>query len=553
MDIYEKFEELRLMPYGPIPNKRQMEWYSREKSAFFHFGMNTFTDKEWGDGTEDPKLFNPTELNVRQWIKTIKDAGFTSAILTAKHHDGFCLFETRHTEHSIKNSPYKNGKGDIVTEFILACREYGIKAGLYLSPWDRHEKTWGSFEYNHFYTGQLTEIYLRYTDIWEIWWDGAGSTEAEYDWDLWDYYIRTSFPNAVIFGSLGATPYVDIRWVGNEKGIAGKPCYATIDESSLIYEITDELNSGKVDGECFIPAEVDVSIRPGWFYHADQDSQVRSPENLMRLWFSSVGSNAGLLLNIPPDKRGLLHENDVKALLGFKKLYDESFKTNLALGSKIIPSSVREGCTAEDILGDVLYAPEDKDRTPEIIFELDSEKEINTFIISERIELGHKIIGIEFYAMVNGEWLLVSKNKCVGYKLAEHFDTVKASKFKIKVTEAFDTPILYGFGLYRLDESIFTEDEIVKTSHNVSKIVENNEIIVNLGGIKEFNQINIATEEKAEIELYIFNGTAYEKQGDYTVDKKLEIKLPLIDYSYQIKLVFKNGGTASAQVEVIKA
>jgi alpha-L-fucosidase len=328
MNIYEKFEELRLMPYGPIPNERQMEWYNREMSAFFHFGMNTFTDKEWGDGTESPEQFNPTELDVRQWVRTIKEAGFKCAILTAKHHDGFCLFQTRQTEHSIKNSPYKNGKGDVVDEFIKACEEYGIKAGLYISPWDRHEKTWGTDDYNDFYEGHLVEMILRYKNIWEIWWDGAGSTEAEYDWDMWAYYIRSSFPNAVIFGSLGATPYVDVRWVGNEKGIAGKPCYATIDESSLVYEYTSELNSGKVDGECFIPAEVDVSIRPGWFYHKDQDDQVRSPENLMKLWFSSVGSNTGLLLNIPPDRRGLLHENDVASLMGFKKLLDKSFEKN---------------------------------------------------------------------------------------------------------------------------------------------------------------------------------------------------------------------------------
>lgn len=553
MDIYEKFEELRLMPYGPVPNERQMEWYSREKSVFFHFGMNTFTGKEWGDGTEDPSLFNPTELDVRQWIRTIKEAGFTTAILTAKHHDGFCLFQTKETEHSIKNSPYKNGQGDVLDEFIKACREYDIKAGIYLSPWDRHEKTWGSFDYNHFYTGQLIEIYLRYNDIWEVWWDGAGSTEADYRWDWWAYNVRTSFPNAVIFGSLGATPYVDVRWVGNEKGIAGKPCYATIDESSLINEITSELNSGKVDGECFIPAEVDVSIRPGWFYHKEQDTQVRSPENLMRLWFSSVGSNAGLLLNIPPDKRGLIHENDVKALLGFKKLYDESFKENLALGSNVTASSVREGCTAEDILGDVLYAPTDKDRTPEIIFDLGTEKEINTFVISERIELGHKIKDTEFYAYINDEWKLVSKNKCVGYKLAEYFGTVKASKFKIKVIDAYDTPILYGFGLYKIDERIFEEEKTAKKRLDVSKNVENNEITLSFGGIVPFNQINIDTEEKSQLELHIFNGTSYVKQGEYTVEGKLEIKLPLIDYSYQIKIIFNSGNAEKSTVEVLNS
>lgn len=215
---------LELKPYGAIPNERQMEWYSRGRTIFFHFGMNTFTGKEWGDGTESPSLFNPTELCVEQWVKAIKDGGFTTAILTAKHHDGFCLWQTKYTEHSVKNSPYKNGCGDIVREFTEACQKHGIKAGIYLSPWDRHEKTWGKDEYNDFYVGQLTELLTNYGKIWECWWDGAGSTEAVYDWERWAKTVRSLQPDAVIFGSLGATPWVDVRWVGNEKGVAGKPC-----------------------------------------------------------------------------------------------------------------------------------------------------------------------------------------------------------------------------------------------------------------------------------------------------------------------------------------
>jgi hypothetical protein len=249
----------------------------------------------------------------------------------------------------------------------------------------------------------------------------------------------------------------------------------------------------------------------------------------------------------------LLHENDVKALLGFKKLYDESFKENLALGSNVTASSVREGCTAEDILGDVLYAPTDKDRTLEIIFDLGVDKEINTFVISERIELGHKIKDIEFYAYINDEWKLVSKNKCVGYKLAEYFGTVKASKFKIKVVDAYDTPILYGFGLYKIDERIFEEEKTAKKRLDVSKNVENNEITLSFGGIVPFNQINIDTEEKSQLELHIFNGTSYVKQGEYTVEGKLEIKLPLIDYSYQIKIIFNSGNAEKSTVEVLNS
>ncbi|MBQ3018461.1 MAG: alpha-L-fucosidase, partial [Clostridia bacterium] len=204
MTIYEKLGAKR---EAQVPNKRQMEWYERERSIFFHFGMNTFTGKEWGDGSESPSLFNPTECDVDSWVEAISKAGFACAILTAKHHDGFCLWQTKYTEHSIKNSPYKNGKGDIVREFTDACKKYGVKAGIYLSPWDRHEPSWGTPDYNDYYANQLTELMSNYGEIWECWWDGAGSTEASYDWERWAGIVRTLQPNAVIFGSLGATPW----------------------------------------------------------------------------------------------------------------------------------------------------------------------------------------------------------------------------------------------------------------------------------------------------------------------------------------------------------
>ena len=457
-ELYIKYEKLGLTTYGPVPNKRQMEWYKREKAIFFHFGMNTFTDKELGDGTESPSLFNPTQLDVRQWIKTIKEAGFECAILTAKHQDGFCLWQSRYTEHSIKNSPYKNGEGDIVKEFCDACGEYGIKAGIYLSPLDKNEKTWGTFEYNHYYTSQLGELLMNYGKLWEIWWDGAGCNDAECDWDWYAWHRNTFQKDAVIFGSLGATPYVDIRWVGNENGIAGKPCYATIDESSLLFENTDELNTGKIDGEAFIPAEATASIRPDWFYHSNQDTQVKDAKNLVRLWFNSVGRNAGLILNVPPDKRGLLHENDVKSLLEFGKILKETFSVNLAKSAKIEASSERKECKAENLVIDnEVYAPLDINKTPEITLTFDKEIEFNVISISELIELGHKVIGIEFYAEVEGKSKKLFDSRIVGYKLCEHFDTVKTSKLKIKVTDTLDTPILHSLGVYKMDESIFNE------------------------------------------------------------------------------------------------
>ncbi|MBQ7907422.1 MAG: alpha-L-fucosidase [Clostridia bacterium] len=442
------YKELGLVPFGPEPNPRQMEWLERERTVFFHFGMNTFTDKEWGDGTEDPKWFNPTELCVDQWISVIKEAGFKAAILTAKHHDGFCLWPTKYTQHSIKNSPYKDGKGDIVKEFFDACEKYDIKAGIYLSPWDRHEKTWGSDEYNDFYAGQLTELLTGYGKLWELWWDGAGSTEAVYDWARWAEIVKKHQPDAVIFGSLGATPWVDVRWVGNESGIAGKPCYSRIEPISLVVETTSELNSGLIEGSRFIPAEVDVSIRPGWFFHESENDKVRDVDNLIGLWFTSNGSNAGLLLNLPPDRRGLIHENDVSSLLGFEKRLQKVLSENFAEGATVTSSSERDKCPAMGLVTGGIYAPEDKDKCPEIMVTLKEEATFNAVMLREEIGLGQRVTGYTVEGFIDGGWRLLTEGKCIGNRLCEKFDTVSCQRLRIKITEALNTPVLKELGLY---------------------------------------------------------------------------------------------------------
>ena len=556
-ELYRKYEKLGLKPYGAVPNYRQMEWYKREGCIFFHFGMNTFTDKEWGDGTENPKDFNPTSLDVRQWIRVIKEAGFECAILTAKHHDGFCLWQTKYTSHCVKNSPYKNGQGDIVKEFTDACQEYGVKAGIYLSPWDRHEKTWGYEEYNDFYCGQLEELLTNYGKIWEVWWDGAGSTKAHYDWDRWALTVKKHQPDAVIFGSLGATPYVDVRWAGNEKGIAGKPCYSSIDKYSLVVENTKELNSGKIDGDSFIPAEVDVSIRPGWFYHSHQDGQVRTPKNLIQLWFNSVGSNAGFLLNLPPDRRGLIHENDAKSLIEYGKILKDSFKNNLAKIGKIQASSVRENCYAENlVIENQVYAPLDSDKAPEIIVSLENKIRFNTISISELIELGHKVTEVEFYALINNEWKLLKNSKVIGYKLCEHFDTVESDKIKIKVLSSLDTPVLHSLGIYMLDEKLFSEDSYEKFTKIVDDVsIKDNFAVANFGGIFPFNKIKVENTGKCKVSLLAFNGTDYDYLQCYEGENDLYIDLGyIVDYAYQIKLEFIEGTPDNiSKIEIIKS
>lgn len=546
--IYEKYG---LKPYGATPNERQMEWYERERTIFFHFGMNTFTGKEWGDGTESPATFNPSELSCEQWVKAIKDGGFTTAILTAKHHDGFCLWPTKYTEHSVKNSPYKNGQGDIVREFVDACEKHGIKAGIYLSPWDRHEKTWGSVDYNDFYVGQLTELLSNYGKIWECWWDGAGSTEAVYDWERWAKTVRSLQPDAVIFGSLGATPWVDVRWVGNEKGVAGKPCYATIDPISLVVETTSELNSGKLGGERFIPAEVDVSIRPGWFYHAEQDDMVRSPENLVELWFTSIGSNAGFLLNLPPDRRGLIHENDVKSIKRFNDILIDTLSRNLASDGTFEGEHLYD-CAAENLVKrDKLFLP--KEGTFSV--KLPCKREINTLIIGEGIELGHKVTKITAYALVDGEMKRLFTNDIIGYTLAQRFDTVVTDEIRVEL-EYFDTPVLKDFGLYRF------EDKLVETVKKSGKnIMENGsaavdyrekEIDVNLGGLFPFNSVALEGLNENSYKFYVFNGTNFDlyEKGECK-DGKIDIKLQLpVDNSYRFMLSFEKQIPTNAKIQV---
>ncbi len=558
------FEKYGLRPVGALPNERQLEWYKRERMAFFHFGMNTFTDKEWGDGTESPRDFAPTELDTRQWVRTVKDAGFTAAIITAKHHDGFCLWQTKYTEHSIKNSPYKNGKGDIVKEFTDACAEFGIKAGIYLSPWDRHESTWGKDEYNDFYVGQLTELLTNYGKIWECWWDGAGSTEAVYDWERWASTVRRLQPDAVIFGSLGATPWVDVRWVGNEKGIAGKPCYATIDPVSLEIETTSELNSGKLDGKRFIPAEVDVSIRPGWFYHSTQDESVRSEENLLDLWFTSVGSNAGFLLNLPPDRRGLIHENDANSLIRFNKIITKALKANLAKDATVSAGSVRNGCKAENVLSeneDLFYSSSDGCVNPEITVSLKDNTEFNMLTLREVNEAGHRITDIEISTLVNGEWLTLERSKCVGNRLAVRFPSVVSDKIKIRVLSALGEPLIYGFGVHmlKIDESVKKADT-VSVNYAESPLCKiemtDKEMDINLGGVLPFNYVCLENTASQVCDLYIFNGSRFEKllskeKGDGKIEIKLDKK---IDYAYRIKLTSDTsiGETAKLTVKMLK-
>lgn len=320
---------------NPVPAKQQLAWHEMEFYLFTHFGPNTFTDKEWGEGTEPEDIFNPTNLDCRQWCRVAKAAGAKGIIITAKHHDGFCLWPSKYSTHTVRESKWKNGKGDVLKELSQACKEYGLKFGVYISPWDRNHPKYGTPEYNDVFVNMMKEIFTNYGPIWELWWDGANGEgpngkKQVYDWDRFKKTIRQLSPNTVIFSDVGP----DIRWCGNEKGIAGETNWNLLDTVGFTPGVgappVDTLNRGNVNGKNWIPAECDVSIRPGWFYHKEEDEKVKTPEELFQLYLKSVGRGANLLLNVPPDRTGRINEKDSVALIGFKKVKDESFRQNIA-------------------------------------------------------------------------------------------------------------------------------------------------------------------------------------------------------------------------------
>ena len=427
-----------------IPTAQQLNWQQGELTAFLHFGMNTFTGREWGDGTENPEWFNPTELDCEQWVLALKDGGFKYAILTAKHHDGFCLWPTATTEHSVKNSPWRDGKGDLVREFRDACDKYGIKFGVYLSPWDRNAECYGdSPAYNKFFIEQLTELLTNYGDVYEVWFDGAcaegpNGKYQEYDWQAYLKTIHELQPNAVsaILGD-------DVRWVGNEGGWG-----RDTEWSATVYTPDSHPNAAQ-NGELGInatskdlgsrelvakarmmywyPSEVDVSIRPGWFYHPEEDGRVRSVANLVDIYYQSVGCNSVLLLNIPPDKRGLLHEVDVKNLKEFGEYIEKSFADNAV------------------IKGDKLWrAAEGKSN----IYKVKRGAVVNTLLLQEEIAKGQRVEKFLVEGYINGSWQHLTEGTTIGYKRLLRFSDCTPEKIRLTILGTRNAANIANVGLY---------------------------------------------------------------------------------------------------------
>ncbi len=429
-------------PIPPVPTERQIRWHKMEMNAFVHFGINTFTDREWGTGKEDPALFNPTALDCRQWVRVLKSAGLKGVILTAKHHDGFCLWPSKYTEHSVKNSPGRNGKGDVVRELAEACREAGLKFGVYLSPWDRHEPSYGdSPRYNEFYKNQLRELLTGYGEVFEVWFDGAcgegpNGRRQVYDWQGYWELVRELQPGAVIFSDGGP----DVRWVGNEKGFAAETNWAFLRSGEFLpgKARKDELMRGHPDGDMYVPAEADVSIRPGWFYHPSQDDKVKSLSELVEIYFGSVGRGANLLLNVPPDRRGLIHENDARRLREFGEYIRRAFREDLAASARVEASNTRGGDPqfgAHNLVdGDfeTYWATDDGVREASVTLSFPSPVSINCVGLQEHVRLGQRVQEFVVEGRLDGKWSELARGTTIGYKRLLRFPRIQVSELRVR-------------------------------------------------------------------------------------------------------------------------
>ncbi|HLK29618.1 MAG TPA: alpha-L-fucosidase [Puia sp.] len=431
-----------IKPLPPLPAARQLQHSNMEFYMFVHFGPNTFTDLEWGKGTEHEEVFNPTNLDCRQWCRVAKAAGAKGIIITAKHHDGFCLWPSKYSTHTVAQSKWKNGKGDVLRELCKACDEYGLKMGVYLSPWDRNHPAYGTDAYNDVYVNMMKEIVKNYGPFFEFWWDGANGEgpngkKQVYDFARFEKTMRTIAPNTVVFSDIGP----DIRWVGNENGIAGKTNWNMLDTAGFTRGAgapsTDTLNAGNENGKVWIPAECDVSIRPGWFYHQQEDEKVKTPEQLFDLYLKSVGRGASLLLNVPPDRRGLINEHDSAALVGFKKLRNESF-------GKPVTSRVFTGISMKS-------SPVSKEKYSVGFI---SGKKINCVVISELVQFGQRVKKFSVTFKKGNETVKEIEGTTIGRKRILTFDAVEADGFDIIINDSRSNPILSGAAVYLIDESL---------------------------------------------------------------------------------------------------
>jgi len=432
MPVWKRLPGVRLavQPSSARPSRSQLAWQDAELGMFFHFGVNTFSDREWGDGKESPASFNPTALDARQWVRAAQSAGCKYVVLTAKHHDGFCLWPTRTTDHSVKSSPWRGGEGDVVRELADAAQAAGLGLGVYLSPWDRNAASYGSGEgYNDFYNAQLTELLTNYGRITEVWFDGANGEgpngkRQRYDWPRIHATVRRLQPDAVMFSDAGP----DIRWIGNERGTAGEPNWCTVDPAIVTEpgldgpEIIRSLQHGDAPprGTVWRPGEADVSIRPGWFNHPADDSRVKSADVLMDIWFNSVGRNANLLLNVPPGRDGLIAAPDIASLDAFGSRVRNALAP--AAETRVTVESARE-----------------------VSVQLAQAQKVSSVSVQEDLSYGQRVVRYRIGAIVDGAMQIVSAGTTIGHRKIDRFTPVAATGFVVLIDESMGVPSIRSF------------------------------------------------------------------------------------------------------------
>jgi len=472
-------------PFGPVPSENQLRWQEMEFYAFIHFSLNTYTDQSWGFGNEDIKTFNPTKLDAREWVRTCKEAGMTGVIIVAKHHCGFCLWPSKYTDYSVKNAPWKNGRGDVVRDVASACKEYGLKFGVYLSPWDRNRADYGKPEYITYFCNQLTELLTNYGPVFETWFDGAnggtgyygGANEERkidrktyYDWPTTYALARKLQPGIVIWNDGGDR--ADLRWVGTEAGFVGEANWSKLNATGDVD--WGGLQFGKEDGDAWVPAEVNTSIRPEWFYHPSEDGKVKTISQLMDTYYNSVGRNAPLLLNFPIRPDGTIHPTDAKNAIEMGKVIKQTFAINLARNARVEASNIRGNSRAfaaanvVDENKNTYWATDDDIRTASLTIDLAQPALFNRFMAQEYIPLGQRVKGFTVDAFVDGAWKEVARGSTIGYKRILRFPAVKASRVRFNITDSKASPVISNIGLYNapliLDAPIITRNRAGEVS-----------------------------------------------------------------------------------------
>ena len=444
-------------PLPPLPSKEQLQWHEKEFYLFIHFGPNTFTDREWGLGNEDPSVFNPTALDCEQWARIAKQAGAKGIILTAKHHDGFCLWPSKFSKHTVRDSKWMDGKGDVVKALSEACQKTGIEMGVYISPWDRNHPLYGTPEYNDVYISTMKELLTNYGKFFELWWDGANGEgpngkKQVYDFRRFEDSVFTWQPQLVVFSDIGPS----IRWCGNENGTINSTNWNLLDTAGFKRgnggPPTDTLNRGNVNGKLWIPAEADVSIRPGWFYHPAEDAKVKTPQTLFNLYMRSVGNGGNLLLNVPPDRTGQINAADSAALVGFGKLREAAFKTDV-FAKAYLSSYGKEDPSMKNLIDhniNTYWASTQQDNT-EIVIDLPRKKQFNSLVLEEMINYGQRVQSFTIEVSDGNSFQPVYRGTTIGRKKIVTFAKQDSDKIKIIITHAKAAPVLRGVSAYLIN------------------------------------------------------------------------------------------------------